>query len=247
MALPTTREEFADYVLRSLGAPVIKINVDDQQVEDRIDDAIQFWQDFHYDGSIRRFLAHQITAEDKTNRYVELEEKYFGIIRILELSSAFGSSHLFSLPYQFAQSDFLASALSGSIVPYWMAMTHIELIQQVLVGRQPVRFNRHDDKLYIDMDWTRVAEGEYVVVECYEKIDPETFPQAWADRWLRRYAAALVKRMWGSNIKKYGGMQMAGGMTFNGQVIYDEAVDEIKELEKDVTVGYGEPVIDFLG
>lgn len=247
MALPTDRNSFKDYILRGLGAPVIKINVADSQVEDRIDDAIQFWQDYHYDGSIRRLLAHQITATDKTNRYLELDQKYFGVIRILELSSAFGSSHLFSLPYQFAQSDFLASALSGSVVPYWMAMTHIELIQQVLIGKQPVRFNRHESRLHIDMDWDRVAEGDYVVVECYEKVEPADYPDAWKDRWLRAYATALVKRAWGNNLKKFGGMQMAGGMTFNGQQIFDEATAEIKELEDDVTIGIGETVLDFIG
>jgi hypothetical protein len=197
LALPTDRNSFKDYVLRALGAPVIKINVADQQVEDRIDDALQFFQDYHYDGSIRRLLAHQITPDDRAARCLELDPRYFGVIRILELSSALGSSNLFSLPYQFAQSDFLASALSGSIVPYWMAMTHIELIQQVLIGKQPVRFNRHESRLHVDMDWDRVAEGEYVVVECYEKVDPADYPDSWKDRWLRAYATALVKRAWG--------------------------------------------------
>lgn len=247
MALPTSREEFKAYVLRRLGAPVLKINVADEQVEDRIDDALKYYADYHFDGSERQLLAHQVTDQDKTRRYLELEERYIGVIRVMELSSSFGSQSLFSLTYQFAQSDFLASALTGSLVPYWMAMTHIELVQQVLIGRQPIRFNRHMNRLYIDMDWDRVATGDYVVIECYEALDPEEFTDVWADRWLLMYVTALVKRQWGENVKKYGGMQMAGGMTFNGQQIWDEASAEIEKLESEMIDSYSLPNIDMWG
>lgn len=247
MALPTTREQFKDRCLRALGHPVIKINVDPTQVDDCVDEALQYFQDYHFDGSERQYLSHKITDTDKANRYLLIDEKYIGVVRVFELSSMLGSSHLFSLTYQFAQSDFLASALTGSMVPYWMAMTHIELVQQVLMGRQPIRFNRHADKMYIDMDWNRVNTGDHVVIECFEKMDPETYPDVWTDRWLYRYCTQLIKRDWGNNLKKFGNMPMAGGVVFNGQQIYDEAVAELTKMEEEVINNFSIPCIDLMG
>lgn len=246
MALPASRSEFKAYILRAIGDGVLRINVSDDQVEDRIDEAVRWWQDYHYDGTERQMVAHQVTAEDKTKRYFELDEKYVGVIRIFELSSAFGSQHLFSLTYQFAQSDFLTSALTGSMVPYWMAMTHVELVQQILIGKQPIRFNRHMGRLYVDMDWDRVATGDWVVAEAYEKVDPDEFTSAWSDRWLIEMATELVKRQWGTNLKKFDGMQMAGGMVFNGQKIYDEADARIEELKDEMAKNVVAPMMDFM-
>lgn len=247
MALPTNRETFKERCLRALGHPVIQINVDATQIDDCVDEALQYWHDYHFDGSERVYLAHQVTEADKTNKYLTIDDKYIGVVRVFELASMLGSSNLFSLAYQFAQSDFLASALSGSIVPYWMAMTHIELIQQVLMGRQPVRFNRHMDKLHIDMDWSRVGVGDYVVIEAYEKADPALYPDVWTDRWLYRYCTQLIKRDWGNNLKKFGNMQMPGGITFNGQQIYEEAVTEIAKMEEEMINDFSIPCIDLMG
>jgi hypothetical protein len=235
LALPTTRSEFTAYVLRRLGSPTIKINVTPEQIEDRVDDAISMWQDYHFRGTEKVYLAHQVTDQDKANKYVELDEKIKSITRMLSLGVASGVGDLFSLNYQFAQSDMLQNVLStGSIVPLWMALTHIEFVQQILVGGQPIRFNMHTDRVYVDMDWNRVVTGQYIVFEGYKAVSPDDYPDIWSDRWLLEYTTELVKREWGSIIKKFGGMQMAGGMTFNGQIIYDEADAEVKRLENDL-------------
>lgn len=248
MALPSNRDDFKAKCLRRLGQGVgLKINVDDETVEDRIDDALQYWRDYHYSGSERQYLAHQITQKDKDNKYLELDDQYFGVVQVFPMSTALGSSNLFSLSYQFAQSDFLSSALTGSLIPYWMAMTHVELVQQVLIGRQPIRFNEHRKQLYIDMDWDRVAVGEFVVVECFETVDPNEFPDVWSDRWLLRYATALIKRQWGENLKKYEGFRRPDGLTFSGQQMWNEAVAEISELEHEMLTSYSLPNIDFWG
>ncbi len=235
MALPQTRDQFKDYILRRLGAPVIQVNVDDLQVEDRIDDPLAMFTQYHYDGTQQVYLAHQVTSQDKTNTYVTLDPSIVGITRMLALSTSIGSTSIFSLNYQFAQSDLLQSAMSASsVVPLWMALSRLEFMQQVLVGTSPVRYNVHMGKVFIDMDWTRVATGDYIMLEGYSSVDPVTYPGIWSDRWLLRYATALVKRMMGENIKKFGNMQMAGGITFNGQKVWEEAVAEIEELEKQV-------------
>lgn len=248
MPLPTNREEFKQYVLRRLGGGgVLQINVSDDQLEDRIDDSLQYYRDYHFDGSERMYISHAVTAEDKQNKYIDLPDKYFGVVRVFEMASMLGSSSLFSLTYQFAQSDFLSSALSGSMIPYWMAMTHIELVQQILMGRQPIRFSRHRNRLHVDMDWDRVAVGDFVVVECFEVIDPDEFPEVWGDRWLMRYATAMVKRQWGENLSKYVGLKGPDGVAYNHQRIIDEAQREIDKLEDEMIGSYSIPTVDMWG
>lgn len=133
------------------------------------------------------------------------------------------------------------------MVPYYMAMQHIQFLEYLLVGKQPLRYNRHTDKLYIDMDWDKINEGNYLLVEAYEVIDPDVYNDAWNDRWLLEYATALIKRQWGNNLKKFNNMKMPGGLTFNGQQIYDEAEAEIKKLRQEMISSYSLPVIDMIG
>jgi hypothetical protein len=247
VALPQSRDEFKEYVLRRLGAPVIRINCEDQQIEDRIDDAISFWQDYHCDATEKVYLAHQITSQDILNRYVTVPDAVVGITRMFPVSTMLGSSSLFSLNFQFAQSDFLSSALTGSMIPLWMALTHIELIQQILIGNQPLRFNRHTNKVKIDMDWTKFAVGDYLVLEGYQVLDPDVYSDIWKDKFLLRYATALVKRQWGENISKFSGMQMAGGTAFNGDRIRTEAMEDIEELERSMIERYSAPIEVFYG
>jgi hypothetical protein len=128
-----------------------------------------------------------------------------------------------------------------------MAMTHVQLLEQLLVGEQPIRYNRHTNKLYIDMDWGILLEGQYVIVEAYEVIDPAVYTDAWSDRWLLRYATILVKRQWGNNTKKFGNMKMPDGTIFNGQKIYDEAISEIKMLEDEMINSYSLPANFMIG
>lgn len=246
MAVPTTRPDFKENCLRRLGKPVIEINVDDDQVEDRIDEALRFYWDYHFDGSEKIYYKYQVTEQDKNNKYITIPENIIGVVNIFDIGSALGTNNLFNIRYQIALND-LYTLTSVSMVPYVMAMTHIQNLEQLLVGRQPIRYNRHTNKLYIDMDWNRVNAGEYLIVEAYEVIDPDTYTDAWSDRWLLRYAACLIKQQWGTNLKKFDGMKMPGGLTFNGQQIFNEATQERKELEQEMIYTYSLPATDFIG
>ena len=246
MAVPTTRSEFKENCLRRLGKPVIEINVDDDQVDDRIDEALRYYWDYHFDGSEKIYYKHQMTEEDKTNKFITIPENIIGVVNIFDLGSALGLNNLFNIRYQIALND-LYTLTSVSMVPYYMAMNHIQFLEQMLVGKQPLRYNRHMNKLYIDMDWNQIAVDNYLVVEAYQVVDPAVYTDAWADRWLLRYAACLIKQQWGQNMKKFQGMKLPGGLEFNGQKIYDEATAEREELEKEMIMTYSLPCSDFIG
>lgn len=246
MASPTSRTEFKENCLRRLGKPVIEINVDDDQVEDRIDEALKYFWDYHFDGSEKIYYKHQISMQDKTNKYIQLPDNIIGAVNIFEIGQALNTNNLFNIRYQIALND-LYTLTSVSMVPYYMALQHIQFLEMMLVGKQPLRYNRHNNKLYIDMDWNIINEGDYVIVEAYEVLDPDEFTKAWSDRWLLRYAACLIKQQWGTNLKKFEGMKMPGGLTFNGQKIYNEATEERAELEKEMIYSYSLPATDMIG
>ena len=247
MANPASRQQLKEYCLRRLGEPVVDVNVDDEQLEDRIDDALKFYQDYHYDGTERIFLKHQITAADKTNEYIEINDNIIGIIRVFDIGDSINSSNLFNIRYQIHLND-LFDFTSTTYVPYVTAMRHVEQLEEIFVGKKPIRFNRHKNQLHIDMDWeTDVLVGEYVIVEAYRILDPDTYTDVYGDRWLREYTTQLFKRQWGENLKKFEGMQLPGGLQFNGQQIYNEAQDEILRMESEVTTNYGGIVMDMTG
>lgn len=244
--VPTNREEFTEYCLRKLGKPVIEINVDEDQVSDRIDEALRYYWDYHFDGSSKTYYKRIITQEDINNRYITMPDNIIGVVNIFDLGSALGLNNLFNIRYQIALND-LYTLTSVSMVPYYMAMNHVQFLEQMLVGKQPLRYNRHINRVYIDMSWDQVAAGNYLVVEAYQVVDPDLYTKAWADRWLARYAECLIKQQWGQNLKKFDGMKMPGGLTFNGQKIYDEATQERAELEKEMIYTYSLPAADMIG
>lgn len=246
MAVPTTRATFKENCLRRLGKPVIEINVDDDQVEDRIDEALRYYWDYHFDGSEKIYYKHQITQTDITNRYITLPENVIGAVNLFPIGQALNTNNLFNIRYQIALND-LYTLTSVSMVPYYMALTHVQFLEQLLVGQQPIRYNRHINRLYVDMDWNIVNEGDYLIVEAYQVVDPATYSDAWNDRWLLRYAACLIKQQWGTNMKKFEGMQLPGGLKFNGQQIYNEATQERDTLEKEMIMSYSIPVTDMIG
>jgi hypothetical protein len=246
MAEPTNRSEFKENCLRRLGKPVVEINVDEDQIEDRIDEALRYYWDYHFDGSSKVYYKHQVTEQDKTNQYITIPENIIGVINIFDLGSALGTNNLFNIRYQIALND-LYSLTSVSMVPYYMAMQHIQNLEYLLVGKQPLRYNRNTNRLHIDMDWDRINGGEYLIVEAYEVLDPTVHADAWKDRWLLRYAACLIKQQWGTNLKKFEGMKMPGGLTFNGQQIYNEASEEREKLEQEMIFTYSLPASDMIG
>lgn len=246
MALPTNKAEFKQYCYRQLGAPIVEINVDDDQADDRIEEALRYYWDYHFDGSEKIFYKHQVTEQDKENKYITMPENIIGVINLFDLGSALGTNNLFNIRYQIALND-LYTLTSVSMTPYYMAMQHIQFLEYLLVGRQPIRYNRHTDKLYLDMDWDRLSVGQFLIVEAYEVIDPVVYTDAWSDRWLLRYASCLIKQQWGTNLKKFDGMKMPGGLTFNGQKIYEEATQERQALENEMIYTYSLPAQDFIG
>jgi len=246
MAVPTSRSEFTENCLRRLGKPVIEINVDDDQVSDRIDEALRYYWDYHFDGSEKTYYKHIITQQDIDNKYITIPENIIGVVNIFDLGSALGLNNLFNIRYQIALND-LYTLTSVSMVPYYMAMSHIQFLEQMLVGKQPIRYNRHMNRLYIDMSWDQISTDNYLVVEAYQVVDPDTYTNAWADRWLLRYATCLIKQQWGQNMKKFQGMKLPGGLEFNGQKIYDEATQERDVLEKEMIYTYSLPATDMIG
>lgn len=247
MAIPTTRTQFKEYCLRRLGKPVIEINVDEDQVEDRIDDALRYYWDYHFDGSEKIYYKHQVTAQNQSDKYITLPENILGAVSVFSIADpSIRSDDLFNIRYQIALND-LYTLTSVSMVPYFVVMEHLSLIAEMLVGKQPIRHSRHMNKLYIDMDWGSLNEGEFLLIEAYQVIDPEIYQDVWKDQWLMRYSTALIKRQWGSNLTKFTGMQLPGGVSFNGEKIYNDAVAEIQQLETEMISSYSLPVMDMVG
>lgn len=306
MAAPATRAQFKTYCLRKLGFPVIDINVDDDQVEDRIDDALQYFQDYHFDGTEKIYMKHRVTAEDIARGWIYVPDAVTFVTRVLPFDDSNSSVNMFDLRYQLRLHD-LYDFTSVSYVSYEITMQHIATLNLLFSGQPQFRFNRKQDKMYLDIDWVRdIEEGEYFVIECYRKMAPDTFTargtanvssssntivgtgttfsgdfvegdyvtinsetrrivritsdsameiagpydasangqtmtisgnsQVWNDRTLKKYATALIKKQWGENLKKFGGIQMPGGVTLNGKEIWDEAVEEISKIEEDMEI-----------
>lgn len=248
MAKPTTREEFKAYCLRALGAPVIEINVDDDQVEDRIDEALSYFADYHFDGSATVYYKQQITQQDIDNRYITLPENIMGAVRIFPLGGwgVTSVNDIFNINYQIALND-LYTLTQAEMLPYYMLREKLGLIHEMLVGQQPIRYERHRNRLHIDMDWNRVKVGQWLIVEAYEVVDPEVYQDVWKDRWLYRYATALIKRQWGGTLTKFNGLQLPGGVTFNGEQILQDAQAEIAKMEEEMISTYSLPPMDFVG
>lgn len=245
--VPSTREEFKGYCLRKLGAPVIEINVDDDQVEDRIDESLRYYWDYHFDGSEKIYYKHQVSDADKENKFIVLPENIIGAVSVFPIGDPIvRSDDLFNIRYQIALND-LYTLTSVSMVPYYMVMEHLSLVSEMLVGRQPIRYSRHKNKLYVDMDWSTFNTGDYLLVEAYEVVDPDVYTDAWGDRWLQNYCTAKIKYQWGTNLTKFTGMQLPGGVQFNGERILTDAQQEIQKMEDDMINGYSLPVLDMIG
>lgn len=319
MAIPSSRTALIDYCKRRLGFPVIEINVDDDQVEDRIDDALQFFQDYHYDAIQKVYLKHLVTQTDVNRQYIDMtqasgavsvvsgsatvtgtgtnfaaeftagvsqltingetkivssitdksnmtmnsafsssantvpitivgaSDMITGVTRIFPLSSTNATVNMFDLRYQLRLHE-LYDFTSTSYVNFVLTQQHLRTLDMLFSGEQPLRFNRHQNRLYIDFQWgTDIQAGEYLIIEAYRIIDPDSYNDVYNDRWLKRYATALIKRQWGLNLKKFGGIQLPGGVQLNGQQIYDEAESEIATLEQEMQDKYELPPEFILG
>ena len=248
MAGVTSRDELKDYCLRRLGAPVITINVDDEQLEDRIDDALQYYQDYHYDATESFYWQHAITQQDITQKYFNIDPGILGITRIFPINDTITKSNMFDLRYQLRLHE-LYDFTSTSYTNFSITMQHIRNLELMFTGDIPIRYQRHTHKLYVDWAWgsSECPVGTTVVAEGYKVIDPESNESVYNDRWLKEYTTALFKRQWGEQMKKFGGVQLPGGLTLNGKEIFDEAMQEIARLENEMQDRYELPVQFMMG
>ena len=245
MAGPATKDSFKEYCLRKLGKPVIEINVTEDQVEDRVDEALRFYWDYHFDGSEMVYYKHQITETDMANKYITVPENIMGVVSVFPIGDpSIRSDDLFNIRYQIALND-LYTLTSVSLVPYYMAMEHLSLMSEMLIGKQPIRYSRHKDRVYIDTDWGSLGVGKFLILQAYEVIDPDVYTDAWNDRWLQNYATALIKKQWGDNINKFSGISLPGGVQFNGDKIQNDAEADIRRLEADMS-SIQLPIMDMI-
>lgn len=247
MAIPTTRKQFTEYCLRALGKPVIEINVDEDQVSDRVDQALRFYWDYHFDGTEKIFFKYEVDQNFLDTLTIDMPEEIIGVVKIFQNSgSAISTRSMFDIRYQIALNDLYTLASVG-LQNYYMTMEHLSLIQEILIGQVPIRYNRHRNQLHVDSTKEKFRLGEFILVEAFEVLDPETYTDVWSDRWLQYYTTQLIKRQWGSNLTKFEGLQLPGGITFNGAKIYDDADTEIKRLEEEMINSYSLPVMDLYG
>ena len=241
MAKPQTRTQLKEYCLRQLGHPVVEVNVDDDQLEDRLDEAIQVYNDYHYDGSEKLYLKHQVTATDLTNEYLSVGDEMISIIKVFPIDSSTGNINMFDIRYQLRLND-IFDLSKQQLTGYTLAMQHLDLIENLFNQSPSFRFNRHTNKLYLDVDWdTEITLGKYLMFEVYRRLDPETYTEAYNDMWLKKYSTALFKRQWGSNLLKFEGLQLPGGTTLNGRQIFDDATTELQMLDDEIFTKYQLP------
>lgn len=247
MAQPTSRAEFKEYILRKIGAPVIQINVSEEQVDDRVDEAVSFWRDYHYNGMQQVYLKHLITEQDVENGYIKLPERLLGISNIFDFDTSISTgTGIFNVNYQFVLNN-LTDLTGYSIQNYYMTMQHLTFLQEWLVGKPLIRYNKHVNKLFIDADKSSFVAGKYIIVEAYDIIDPDAYADVWTDRWLQNYAAVLVREQWGLNLTKFTNMQLVGGVSFNGEQILSEARAEREKMEEEAINNLQPLTYNFIG
>ena len=271
MAIPSTKATLKSYCLRALGHGVIDINVSDDQVDDRLDEALQYFAEYHYDGVERMLLKHQITSADITRGtsdasttatdvvdssvtatwtegkgYIPIPEAVLSVVKVFPFSDT-TTSNMFDLRYQLRLND-LYDFSSTSIMHYQMTLQHLDFLEHILVGEIPIRFSQHQQRLYLDMDWNNdVTADEYIVIDCYRKLDPTTYTDVYNDMYLKRYATSLIKKQWGANLSKFNGVAMLGGVTMNGEQIYTQAIEEITRLEEQIQLAFELPPMHMIG
>lgn len=279
MAKPSTRQGLINYCFRRLGAPVLEINVDDDQVDDLVDDAIQFYNERHFDGVERMYLKYQITQDDinrgkaggaggvgiattsatstivgtattfnfyENSNYLQVPDSVVGIEKIFKFDTSSISGGMFSIKYQLFLND-LYYFNSVELLQYSMTKKYLEDIDFLLTTDKQIRFNKRQDRLYLDFDWSSQSKDTYLVIDCYRALDPNNFNQVYNDSFVKQYLTALIKRQWGQNLIKFRGVKLPGGIELNGREIYEDAEREIDALKSRMMQDYELPPYDFIG
>lgn len=243
--IPTTRETYKKYCLHKLGDPVVRINIDQDQLDERIDEAVLQFQTYHYDGKMLWYTSHQVTANDVTNNSIQMANDVIGVTRIFTLSGSATSStqgggfNMFDINYQIRLNE-LYDYTAGDYVYFELANQHLRMLEMLFTGEIPLRYNRYNNILHIDADWrARFGIGDYIIIELYRQLDPTD--KFWSDPWLLKYGTALIKQQWGTNLKKFQSVTLPGGMILNGKEIYDEATKEVETLEETLRNEYEDP------
>lgn len=251
MANPNSRDTLIDYCKRRLGDPVIEINVDEDQLEDRVDEALQYYQEYHSDATLRTYLKHQVTADDVTNEYIPLSSDITFVSKLFPVASSFNSSfNFFDIKYQMMLNDIAdLQNFAGDLAYYEQMQQYLSMLDMKLNGTPQVQFSRKQNRLYIFGDFADkdIKAGEYIVAEVYKIVDPNTHTSVYNDMWLKEYTTALIKQQWGANLIKFEGMQLPGGVMLNGRQIYDDATGEIERLRETIRLEHEMPVDFFVG
>ena len=258
MATPNSKSTLKEYCLRNLGKGAVDINVTDDQADDRLDEALQYFSHYYYDGIEKMYLKYKVTSTDITRatsnatttgtdvadnsitssfeegkNFIVMPDSVVSCLRIFSFDNS-ATNNMFDIRYQLRLND-LYDFSSTSIIHYEMTMQHLDYLSHLLVGETPIRFQEHQRRLYLDMDWNNdVKENDYLIIECYRKVDPNTYTDLYNDTHLKRYATALIKRQWGQNLSKFNEVQLLGGVTMNGEQIYTQAQEEVVRLEEQI-------------
>lgn len=242
----TSRQQLADYCLRKLGAPVLQINVDDEQLEDRIDDALDLFWEYHADGSVRSWLKHALTQGDLNAGYIQVPEGVLSVLRILPPDNSLSTNNL---QYQMFITEVMDARnfISGGMSTYVSTQSYINLLNDIFATEKPIRFQKHRNQLRWDTQFKSVMPGDFLVYECYTIQDPEEFGETYNNYWLKSYTAALIKRQWGQNLIKFGNAQLPGGITMPGADLLSAAEAEITNLEERLRNEFAEPPDFFVG
>jgi len=280
MAKPTTRQELIEYCLRKLGAPVLEINLDDDQIDDLVDDALQYFNERHFDGVERMYLKYKITQADidrgrgvgtngvgivtttgsanisgigtttfnfyETSNFIQVPDSVIGIEKVFKFDTSSISGGMFSIKYQLFLND-LYYFNSVELLQYAMVKSYLEDIDFLLTTDKQVRFNKRQNRMYLDIDWASQKVGNFLVIDCYRALDPSSFTKVYNDSFMKKYLTALMKKQWGQNLIKFRGVKLPGGIELNGRELYEDAEKELEDIKQRMTMEYELPPYDFIG
>ena len=251
MANPSSRQELIDYSLRRLGEPVIEINVDPDQVSDRVDEAIQYWQEFHSDATFKTYISHLVGDSDVTNEYITVPTDVIYVSKLFRISSSFNTSfNFFDIKYQMMLNDIAdLQNFAGDLAYYEQLNQYLAMLDMKLNGHPQTTYSRNMDRLFLHGDFNDkdVKAGDYIVYEAWKTVDTGAHTKVFNDMWLKEYTTALIKQQWGSNLIKFEGMQMPGGVTLNGRQIFEDAMQDIEKLREKIRLDFEMPADFFVG
>jgi hypothetical protein len=260
---------------------VLEINVADEQIDDLVDDAIQLFQERHFDGVYRAYFKYQVTQNDinrgrapgnnsvvglattsattnivgtattftytENSNYLQVPPNIIGVNKIFKFDGSNTITHnMFSVKYQLFLNDIYYWGTT-ELLSYAMVKTYLEDLDFLLNPQKQIRFNKRQDRLYLDIDWGSVGVGNYLIIDCFSTLDPNDYSRIWNDSFLKPYLTSLIKRQWGQNLIKFQGVKLPGGIELNGRQIYDDAQKELDTIIEKMTNTYELPPMDMIG